>query len=67
MVSKLEWIAGVLLKPRTDGLLVKILAQQFLRVKGVQRIPVLNNVQPTAQLNACSGNASGERQGAGGC
>jgi len=54
VVSKLESIAGVLLKPETDGLVVKILAQQVLRVKSVQRILVLDNVQPAAQLNACA-------------
>lgn len=61
VVSKLESISDVLLKPETDGRVVKILASQGQRVKAGQHILVLDNVQPSAQLNAAKAQASTDR------
>ncbi len=61
VVSKLESIANVLLKPETDGRVVKILATQGQRVKAGQHILVLDNVQPSAQLDASTAEARKDR------
>jgi membrane fusion protein, multidrug efflux system len=52
VVSKLESVADVVMKPETDGRVVRILAQQGQRVEKNQPILVLDNVQPAAQLNS---------------
>ncbi|WP_311134192.1 MULTISPECIES: efflux RND transporter periplasmic adaptor subunit [unclassified Synechococcus] len=52
VVSKLESVTDVVLKPETDGRVVRILAQQGQRVEQNQPVLVLDNVQPTAQLDA---------------
>jgi len=61
VVSKLESISNVLLKPETDGRVVKILASQGQRVKAGQHILVLDNVQPSAQANASKAEAATDR------
>jgi len=52
VVSTLESVADVVLKPETDRRVVKILARQGQRVQQNQPILVLDNVQPTAELNS---------------
>lgn len=52
VVSKLESVSDVQLKPETDGRVVRILASQGQRVRKGQHILVLDNVQPSAQADA---------------
>ncbi len=61
VVSKLESVTDVLLKPETDGRVVKILATQGQRVRQGQHIFVLDNVQPSAQLDASTAEARKDR------
>ena len=52
VVSQLESVTDVVLKPETNGKVVKILVKQGEKVRQGQVLLVLDNVQPAAQLDA---------------
>jgi len=61
VISVLSSTKDVALRPETDGRVVKILVSQGQRVSAGQPILVLDNVQPTAQLNAAQAEARKDR------
>lgn len=61
VISVLSSTTDVALRPETDGRVVKILVSQGQRVSAGQPILVLDNVQPTAKLNAAQAEARKDR------
>ena len=61
VVSQLESVTDVLLKPETDGRVVKVLVNQGDRVRKGQVLFVLDNVQPSAALDASLAEARKDR------
>ena len=61
VISQLSSTSDVALRPEVDGRVVKILATQGQRVKAGQPILVLDNVQPSASLDASKAEARKDR------
>mgnify|MGYP006274854027 CR=1 FL=1 len=64
MVSRIQSTSNVVMRPETDGRVVRILASQGQRVKAGQPILVLDNVQQSATLDASRAGAIKDRANA---
>ncbi|WP_115016698.1 efflux RND transporter periplasmic adaptor subunit [Synechococcus sp. UW140] len=60
-ISLLESTSNVVLKPESEGRVVKIMAREGQRVKAGETILVLDNVQQSASLNASKAQARTDR------
>lgn len=64
VVSRIQSTSNVVMRPETDGRVVRILASQGQRVKAGQPILVLDNVQQSATLDASRAEALKDRANA---
>lgn len=64
VVSRIQSTSNVVMRPETDGRVVRILASQGQRVKAGQPILVLDNVQQSATLDASRAEAIKDRANA---
>jgi RND family efflux transporter MFP subunit len=64
VVSRIQSTSNVVMRPETDGRVVRILATQGQRVKAGQPILVLDNVQQSATLDASRAGAIKDRANA---
>ena len=64
VVSRIQSTSNVVMRPETDGRVVRILATQGQRVKAGQPILVLDNVQQSATLDASRAEALKDRANA---
>lgn len=64
VISRIESTGNVVMRPESDGRVVRILARQGQRVKAGQPILVLDNVQESANLDASRAEAAKDRANA---